>query len=50
MITIGIDISSVAAKGYLLNREHPLPGADSYWVEPREAGQTIIEQLLAASG
>ncbi len=50
MIAIGIDIGSVAAKGYLINGDrHYRVLIPTGW-SPREAGQAIIEQLLAASG
>lgn len=50
MIVIGIDIGSVAAKGYLINHDsHHRALLPTGW-SPREAGQTIIERLLAASG
>lgn len=50
MIVIGIDIGSVAAKGYLINYDsHHRVLIPTGW-SPREAGQTIIERLLAASG
>lgn len=50
MIVIGIDIGSVAAKGYLINYDsHHRALIPTGW-SPREAGQTIIERLLAASG
>lgn len=50
MITIGIDIGSVAAKGYLLNHDHHYRALIPTGWSPRDAGQTIIERLLAASG
>lgn len=50
MTVIGIDIGSVAAKGYLINGDrHYRVLIPTGW-SPREAGQAIIEQLLAASG
>jgi predicted CoA-substrate-specific enzyme activase len=50
MITIGIDIGSVATKGYLLNHDHHYRALIPTGWSPREAGQSIIERLLAASG
>jgi predicted CoA-substrate-specific enzyme activase len=50
MIVIGIDIGSVATKGYIINNDsHHRAIIPTGW-SPREAGQTIIEQLLEASG
>lgn len=49
MIVIGIDIGSVAAKGYLISDgNHYKTIAPTGW-SPRDAGQMIIDGLLAAS-
>lgn len=50
MIVIGIDIGSVAAKGYIISDGgHHRAVIPTGW-SPREAGQTLIDQLLDASG
>jgi predicted CoA-substrate-specific enzyme activase len=50
VITIGIDIGSVAAKGYLISHASHYRALTPTGWSPREAGQIIIERLLAASG
>lgn len=50
MIAIGIDIGSVAAKGYLINNDSHYRALIPTGWSPREAGRTVIERLLAASG
>ncbi len=50
MIVIGIDIGSVAAKGYMISSgNHHRVIVPTGW-SPREAGQVIIRRLLASSG
>jgi predicted CoA-substrate-specific enzyme activase len=50
MIAIGIDIGSVASKGYLINHDSHYRALIPTGWSPREAGKTITERLLAASG
>lgn len=49
MIVIGIDIGSVAAKGYIISSGHHHRTIIPTGWSPRDAGQAIIDQLLDAS-
>lgn len=50
MIGVGIDIGSIAAKGILLNGEKEYRALLPTGWSPRQAGATIIGQLLKAAG
>lgn len=50
MITIGLDIGSVAAKGVLLGLGSPLTALRPTGWSPREAGKALIDELLAQAG
>lgn len=50
MITLGLDIGSIAAKGVLINGKHRHKAILPTGWSPREAGQEIIGRLLIQSG
>lgn len=50
MITVGIDIGSVAAKGVLLNGDKQYKTVFPTGWSPKEAGREILNRLLAMSG